>query len=83
MTTTYFTIQSTARPASNLVDLDAFRRSLEPPQPEQLPPVIRLLPAVRPRSSARRARRVTWALDTCASLAVVFMTVIFSLRVLL
>ena len=51
-----------------------------PEEPEFRPVVLTLS-----RSQRRRARRErqAWRLDACASLAVVFMTLVFALRVML
>lgn len=86
------------RHTGNMVDLDEYRRKSELARRNGLtreaeeelqvqedtpgfqPVVLDMSPAER--RSARRERRA-WYLDACASLAVVFMMLVFALRVLL
>ena len=85
------------RPAGNVVDLEELRRRRAQAQRDSLArrpePVFEEAegPAFRPvviaatREERRRARRErrSWMLDVCASLAVVFMTLVFALRIML
>lgn len=98
MKTLYIQTSHLVPRAGNVVDLGEFRRrqalarrdSLAP-QPEGEPLIPEEASGFRPevltmsraeRRSARRERR-SWTLDVCASLAVVLMTLVFTLRILL
>ena len=90
MQTMYDKTSNFIRHSGNMIDLDEFRRRLElAGQPEMwaergeergFQPVVLTL-ARGERRRARQERRA-WTLDTCASLAVVFMTLVFALRVM-
>ena len=84
--------------ASNVVDLEAFRRktalaqrdclarkAMVPSWSEEEKPVFQPVVLVSTPAQRRRARRErrSWTLDACASLAVVLMTLVFVLRVML
>ena len=96
MQTIYYTTANFVRHTGNVVDLEACRQKLALAQEGSLAPELEPCtaedwsvleqeeisrPAERPRRSARRARRA-WLLDSCASLSVVVMTLVFTLRVL-
>ena len=80
-----------------VVDLNEYRRKLAmaqegslAPQPdysfddsvEEAPEETPVLRTVRPRRSARKARRALW-LDACASASIVVMTLTFTVHVLM
>lgn len=99
MQTLYYKTSNFIRHTGNLVDLDQFRQKTFAAQRDSLArrpeagwreaapsgsafrPVV-LTMSEHARRRARNARRA-WTLDICASLAVVIMTVVFTLRVLL
>ena len=81
--------------SGNIINLDELRRqhtltqkdSLAR-QPEEEQWILEEEPAFRPgvleaTPTASRRERRAWALDACASLAVVLMTLLFALRVML
>ena len=84
--------------ASNVVDLEAFRRktalaqrdclarkAMVPSWSEEEKPVFQPVVLVSTPAQRRRARRQhrAWALDVCASVSIILMTVVFALRILL
>ena len=89
----YYSTTNFIQHRGNLVDLDEFRwklaraRGEEQPDREEEPPCPALrVPAHAPRQRdprAARRRRQVWALDACASLGVIVMTLSFALRVML
>ncbi|RKI68650.1 hypothetical protein D7V91_07545 [bacterium 1xD42-67] len=97
MQTMYYPISDHVQPAGEIVDLEELRRrraqaqrdslARSPePAPEEMEerlfhPVV-LTTAREDRRQARREQR-SWVLDICASLAVVFMTLVFALRILM
>lgn len=97
MQTIYYKTSHFIQHSGNLVDLGEYRRRLalaqtdslarKPEQPvwsQEEEPAFR--PVVLPNPPARRhsrCRRRAWALDVCASLSVVLMTLAFVLRVML
>ena len=88
MQTLYYTTRSLIRHTDNVVDLAEYRRRLAQAEEEQEPQeeaVVTLLPspAPAPRRGRRRSlHRRAMALDACASMGVVAMTLAFTLRVL-
>ena len=68
---------------SNIVDLSAYRRSAEEAAWEDDGFDETAAPAAETRAAMSRADRRAWALDICASLGVVAMTLSFALHVLL
>ena len=94
MRTMYYKTSNFIQHTGNLVDLDEFRRITAAAQPDSLArqpepePWPGEEPAFRPvvleaTPKASRRERRAWALDACASLAVVLMTLLFALRVML
>ena len=94
MRTMYYKTSNFIQHTGNLVDLDEFRRKTAAAQPDSLArqpepaPWLGEEPAFRPvvleaTPKASRRERRAWALDACASLAVVLMTLLFALRVML
>lgn len=94
MRTMYYKTSNFIQHTGNLVDLDEFRRKTAAAQPDSLArqpepePWPGEEPAFRPvvleiTPKASRRERRAWALDACASLAVVLMTLLFALRVML
>ena len=94
MRTMYYKTSNFIQHTGNLVDLDEFRRKTAAAQPDSLArqpeaePYPAEEPAFRPvvleiTPKASRRERRAWALDACASLAVVLMTLLFALRVML
>ena len=94
MRTMYYKTSTFIQHTGNLVDLDEFRRKTAAAQPDSLArqpeaePWLGEEPAFRPvvleaTPKASRRERRAWALDACASLAVVLMTLLFALRVML
>ena len=94
MQTIHYTTTHFVRHTGNVVDLEEYRRKLAltregnlAPLPEEReePEAPRLhlvaLQDRRARNSNRAARRA-WALDICASMGVLLMTLTFTLRVL-
>lgn len=65
----------------DLAQRDSLARRPERPEEPSLYPVV-LIMSKGARRQARRDRRA-WALDVCASLAVVAVTLLFALRVML
>ena len=86
MQTIYYSTTNFIQHRGNLVDLDEFRWKLARARGEEPPcPALRA-PAHSPRQRDPRAakrRRQVWALDACASLGVIVMTLSFALRVML
>ncbi len=97
MKTMYYKTSNYIRHTGNIIDLTELRRrqalaqqdslarqAEEPEWYEEQESSFRLavLPAPKERRHTRWERRA-WTLDNCASLAVVFMTVLFALRVML
>lgn len=99
MRTMYDKASGPAQSAGNLIDLAEARRrydmaqrdslarrfeadgwAREPEEPAFRPVVLTATPAQRRR--ARRERRA-WRLDVCASLSVIFVTLVFALWVIL
>ena len=78
METVYFTTHSYIRREGNVLDLADYRRRLAG-RGEEAP-----APAPRPRRREGRSRGgwALWALDACASLGVLALTVTFALRAL-
>lgn len=97
MQTMYHPISDHVQPAGEIVDLEELRRRRAQAQrdslarrPESAPerteerffhPVV-LTTTREDRRRAQREQR-SWTLDVCASLAVVFMTLVFALRILM
>ena len=88
MQTLYYTTKSFIRHQDNVVDLTEYRRRLaqavqaQDPEEEDPAPQAQAEPRRSRRSHTGRASRGALFLDGCASLGVVVMTVIFTLRVL-
>lgn len=96
MKTMYYRTSNFIQHTSNIINLGEYRRKLDLAQRDSLarqpeapcegqepgfcPVVLRM--SRRERRRARRERQ-GWTLDICASLAVVFMTMAFALRILL
>ena len=96
MKTVYYKTSNFIQHTGNIVDLNELRRKQAAAQRDSLarqpeapcegqepgfcPVVLRM--SRRERRRARRERQ-GWTLDICASLAVVFMTMAFALRILL